>query len=197
MNTMPTMRTRVHSILAASLSLYWASCTACYAHEGPPYPIIVDEPIPGYLLSVWGDPDVGTGTFYIITDPQSASMNAAVPEVEIWVQPVNRRLPKVHFPASQQDVDGRIQFLAEPQFDRQEMWNVGFLVRPPDGETAEVVAEVEVTPPGYGAWDLLIYLVPFLMFGGLWAVALIRRWRATGEERALARSAVKLQQKES
>jgi hypothetical protein len=33
---------------------------------------------------------------------------------------------------------------------------------------------VEVTPPGYGRWDLLIYLLPFAAVGALWLRALIK-----------------------
>jgi hypothetical protein len=155
---------------------------AALAHEGPPYPILVDEPVAGWLVSVWGDPDVGTGTFYVILDPadDAAADDATdvppLPEVEVWVQPVTGRLKKVTWPAG---LDRERQFLAEPHFDQQEAWKVGFLLHHPDGTTSEVVAEVQVTPPGYGRWDLVIYLIPFLLFGGLWAVALLRRWRQT------------------
>ena len=33
---------------------------------------------------------------------------------------------------------------------------------------AETIATVEATPPGYGRWDLLLYLVPFLAVGIVW-----------------------------
>ena len=36
-----------------------------HAHEGPPYPIIVDQPSGPYVITVWADPDVGVGTFYV------------------------------------------------------------------------------------------------------------------------------------
>ena len=162
---------------AAMVVVAWLCCTAAIAHEGPPYPILVDQPIPDYLVSVWGDPDVGTGTFYVILEPAGSNPTSKEPQVELWVQPVSDRLERVHYPAVWQEMTNRIQYLSEPKFDRQEMWNVGFLIHPSDGETSELVAEVEVTPPGYGTWDLLIYLVPFLLFGGTWVLALLRRWR--------------------
>src|SRR5215510_7571836 len=34
------------------------------AHEGPPYPIMVDKMIGPCLVSVWADPDVGIGTYF-------------------------------------------------------------------------------------------------------------------------------------
>jgi hypothetical protein len=33
---------------------------------------------------------------------------------------------------------------------------------------------VEATPPGYGRWDLLLYLFPFLGVGFLWLKAFLR-----------------------
>jgi hypothetical protein len=32
----------------------------------------------------------------------------------------------------------------------------------------EATAEVQVTPPGFGRWDLLLYLLPFLLVAFLW-----------------------------
>lgn len=171
---------RGRAAIAGLLCLYCAAATA-EAHEGPPYPILMDQPIPGYIVSVWGDPDVGIGTFYIIAESREGSARAAEPRVEIWVQPVSGRLPKSTYAAERQAVSNRIQFLAEPQFDRQEMWTVGFLVHAANGETSELLAEVEVTPPGYGPWDLVVYLLPFLLFGGMWGFALLRRWRASNK----------------
>ena len=50
---------------------------------------------------------------------------------------------------------------------------------------AETFATVEATPPGYGRWDLLLYLLPFLAIGVLWAVAMLRRIkRRTGARHA-------------
>jgi hypothetical protein len=58
------------------------------------------------------------------------------------------------------------------------MWTVGIVVHTPQGETSELTTKVEATPPGAGAWDVLIYLFPFVFFGGLWAFGLFRCWRA-------------------
>jgi hypothetical protein len=50
---------------------------------------------------------------------------------------------------------------------------VRFEVAGPLGKGA-VDAEVEATPPGLGRWDLLVYLFPFALLGGLWAYGVIR-----------------------
>jgi hypothetical protein len=137
----------------------------------------MDQPIPGYVVSVWADPDIGEATFYVLTEPNPPSSNAGPPTVEVWVQPVSQRMAKANYPARQQALRNRIQFFAEPYFDRQEMWTVGIVVHSSGGRTSELTTEVEATPPGAGAWDLLIYLFPFAFFGGLWALGLLRRWR--------------------
>jgi hypothetical protein len=154
-------------------------CAAVDAHEGPPFPVLVDEPIPGYLVSVWADPDIGTGTFYVLTEPRDSASNVPAPRVEVWIQPTSGRLAKATYPAERQDLRNRLQFLAEPEFDRQEMWKVGIVVHAPNDQTHELTTEVEATPPGVGAWGLLIYLFPFVLFGGLWGIGLLRHWRAS------------------
>ncbi|HXR99611.1 MAG TPA: hypothetical protein VN724_03545, partial [Pyrinomonadaceae bacterium] len=55
------------------------------------------------------------------------------------------------------------------------LWRVRVQLQSVLSGNAETVATVEATPPGYGRWDLLIYLVPFLAVGLLWAVAMIRK----------------------
>jgi hypothetical protein len=44
-----------------------------------------------------------------------------------------------------------------------------------DRQRAELTAQVESTPPGYGLWDLAIYLFPFVLLGAMWAIAMARR----------------------
>lgn len=156
-------------------------CNAALAHEGPPYPIFMDEPIPGYIVSVWADPDIGVGTFYVLTEPKD-STKAAEPKVEVWVRPVDGRLPKATYLGRREDLRNRIQFKAEPEFDEGGMWTAGVVIKAPDGTTSELTTEVKATPPGSGPWDLVIYLFPFVLFGGLWAMGLSRRWR--GRKRA-------------
>jgi hypothetical protein len=156
--------------------LAWMSCSAARAHDGPPFPVLIDEPISGYFVSVWADPDIGVGRVFIMTDPQEE--NTAPSRVEVWIQPKSKRLPKANYPAARQDFRNRIQFLAEPEFDQQEMFSVGIVIYPPKGDPSELTVEIEATPPGLGPWDWAIYLSPFFLFGGLWVMGLIRRWRS-------------------
>jgi len=67
------------------------------------------------------------------------------------------------------------------QLDAQELWRVRVRLESAAGN-AETLATVEATPPGYGRWDLLVYLLPFLAIGLLWTIALIRKVkRRTGD----------------
>lgn len=149
--------------------------SAARAHEGPPYAVLVDRPVAGYLVSVWADPDVGTGTVYVMTDPVPGSAAPAAPTVEVRVQPVTRRLAVAGHAAVRQAMR-RVQFVATPTFDREERWTLTAVVTPPGGRPHELAAEVDVTPPGLGRWDLVVNMIPFVLFGGVWGLALRRRW---------------------
>jgi hypothetical protein len=170
--------------------LTFASRETISAHEGPPFPILVDQPVAGYLVSVWADPDLGTGTFYIMTDPADDRETVPEPDVELWVQPTSKRLSKVSYNAEREAIRNRIQFAAYPEFDALEMWTIGVRITPPGQTTVELTTEVEVTPPGLGAWDLLIYLFPFLLIGGMWALALKRRWNSMNTNQTMSHSLI-------
>ena len=142
------------------------------AHEGPPFPLFVDQKVDQYVVSVWTDPDVGTALFFVIVNGQELPKDL---RVQIGVQPVSGRLAEVIYPAERENVQGRVQFKSQVQFDAQEFWRVRVQLQSAESGNAETVATVEATPPGYGRWDLLIYLVPFLAVGLLWAIAMIRK----------------------
>ncbi|MEN3329258.1 MAG: hypothetical protein V7638_4065 [Acidobacteriota bacterium] len=144
------------------------------AHEGPPFPLFVDQKVDRYVVSVWSDPDVGTALFFVIVNPQQAAQLPADLRVQIAVQPVSGRLPEVLYSTTRESLQGQTQYRADVHFDVQELWRVRVRLVSAEG-TAETVATVEATPPGYGRWDLLLYLLPFLAVGLLWASALFRK----------------------
>lgn len=150
------------------------------AHEGPPYPLFVDRQVDRYVVSVWTDPDVGTGLFFVIL---GGSQSAELPSdlrIQIGVQPVSGRLPEVFYNATREDLQEQIQYRSEVQFDAEELWQVRVRLESARGNS-ETTATVEVTPPGYGRWDLLIYLMPFVAIGVLWAIAMIRKMKRRTE----------------
>lgn len=167
------MRSKLLSLCAAfALMLVCAARTA--AHDGPPYAILVDKSLGPTVASVWADPDVGTGTFFVILEP---APGAALPEdirIDIAVRPLDGHAAEAVHAAEREAVRGRVQYMAEIPFDAEGPWHVRVLLQSPGGG-GEVATDVEVTPPGLGRWDLLIYLFPFLLIGALWLRAVTRR----------------------
>lgn len=154
------------------------------AHEGPPFPLFVDQNVDRYVVSLWTDPDVGDALFFVIINAQPSTQLPPDLQVQIAVQPVSDRLPEAFYHGERENVSGQVQYRALVHFDAEELWRVRVRLLSSEGN-AETVATVEATPPGYGRWDLLVYLLPFLAVGVLWAVALIRKTkRRTGEKHA-------------
>jgi len=150
--------------------------TITTAHEGPPFPLLVDQKIDRYVVSLWSDPDVGTALFFVIISAPDAAQLPPDLRVQIGVQPVSGRLPETFYSATRENVQGRIQYRADIHFDAQEFWRVRVRLQSGQG-TAETITTVEATPPGYGRWDLLLYLLPFIAVGLLWATAMVRKSR--------------------
>jgi hypothetical protein len=158
--------------------LFFLIPTTVNAHDGPPFPLFVDQKVGPCVVSVWTDPDVGTGTFFIIT---TAPPGASLPQdltVKVAVQPVSGRLAEVSYPAEREALQEQVQFKSLVQFDAQEQWRVRVSLQSSQG-SGETFATVEATPPGLGRWDLLIYLFPFLAIGFLWFLAFMRKRRGT------------------
>jgi hypothetical protein len=148
--------------------------TTAKAHDGPPFALVVDQKAGPYVVSVWTDPDVGTGTFFVIVNtPQGASVPADL-KVQVAVQPASGRLAEVSYPAERENLRDQLQYKALVQFDAQELWRVRVSINSAMG-SGEIAATVEPTPIGLGRWDLLIYLAPFLMIGVLWVIVVVRK----------------------
>ena len=161
-------------IAGLALLLCWLPLTS--AHTGPPAPLLVKHTMGPYVVSVWADPEVGTGTFFIGLEPSPGGAIASDITVQVGVQPVSGRLAEVHYPAWPQEVRGRVQYRADVPFDAQELWRVRIMVHSALG-SGEATMHVETTPPGLGRWDVLLYFLPFLAVGILWLQVLYRRKR--------------------
>ena len=160
---------RVRRILSFVAILLFVTSTK--AHEGPPFPIVVDQKVDPYVVSIWTDPDVGTALFFVIVNAPNLPADL---RVQIGVQPVTGRLPEVFYSTVREELQGQTQYRAEVHLDAQELWRVRVRLESAAGN-AETLATVEATPPGYGRWDLLVYLLPFLAIGVLWSIAFVRR----------------------
>jgi hypothetical protein len=169
-------------IVAAALGASNVGSPVASAHEGPPFPILMDQPVAEYSISVWADPDIGDALFYIVVESPQGKRPQSVPSVALWVEPVSGRLERVTYDARQMSLKSQLQFEVKPYFDVGDMWTVGIQVTAPGGGSGEITAEVESTPPGYGLWDFALYLFPFVLLGGLWVFAMIRRRRRTWAE---------------
>ena len=144
------------------------------AHNGPPFPIISDKRVGPVVVSLWTHPDVGTGLFYVIVDsPQGGTIPADL-KIEIGVRPVTGRLAEVIYPTQLENLRGQVQYRTEAQFDAQELWHARLIVKSSQGD-GEATADVEVTPPGLGRWDLLMFSLPFLGVGFLWFHVIMRK----------------------
>lgn len=165
--------------------------TQAGAHVGPPFPIIENKKFGPCIVALWTHPDVGTGAFYVFVEPAPGSTVPSDLQIKIGVQPVTGRLAETFYEAERVKSHGPVQYNAQADFDRQELWRVHLVIQSAQCG-GEATAEVEVTPPGFGRWDLLFYLLPFLLVAFLWfrGISRARRRRnAQLRERADAKSA--------
>src|SRR5262245_17075738 len=100
------------------------------AHDGPPYPIFMDEKAGPYKVSVWTDPDVGTGTFFVYVDAPDGGSTEVV-KVSVGVAPTSGRLPEATYAAERRIANRRVEYYAEVEFDAQEYWKVRIKVDGP------------------------------------------------------------------
>jgi len=151
------------------------------AHNGPPFPIIENKKVGPCIVALWTHPDVGTGNFYVFVEPVPGSTVPGDLKIEIGVQPVTGRLAEVRYAAERVKSHGPLQYNAQAEFDRQELWRVHLVVQSSQGD-GEAMTQVEVTPPGFGRWDLLLYLLPFLLVAFLWFRGISRTRRRRSEQ---------------
>lgn len=158
-----------------SLCLLGVLAPPLRAHEGPPFPIIVDAQAGPYVVSVWTDPDIGTGTFFVILEPTGDAPMPTPTRVQVGVRPVSGRLGEVLYDAEAQSVRYGARYFTEVAFDQGEFWKVRIVIEGPEGG-GELTSEVEATPDGpIGPIGLLVYLLPFVAIGALWLKAVLRR----------------------
>ena len=155
-----------------AIALLWPSLAA--AHNGPPFPIIENRAVGPCVISLWTHPDVGMGLFYVLVDPPAGGKIPGDLKISIGVQPESGRLAEVVYPTERDNTRGQVEFKTSAEFDRDEFWRVRLIVQSFAG-SGEALSRVEATPPGYGRWDLLLYLLPFLAVAFLWFRGITRR----------------------
>ena len=80
----PWIRWRI-GIVATLLTI--CGSVPAFAHIGPPYPIMQDRKIGPFTVAVWSNPDVGTGSFFVIIDPPPGGSVPTDMKVQVAVQP--------------------------------------------------------------------------------------------------------------
>ena len=155
------------------LSLLFALTTA-FAHNGPPFPILSDYRMGPCVISLWTNPDVGTGTFFVLVDPAPGEQIPKDLKFDIGVSPVSGRLQQQRYGTERGYENGQLRYDAAIPFDKQEMWRIHLYMRSSQANE-KTTTTVEVTPPGLGAWDLLLFSWPFFGFGAMWFLAIKRR----------------------
>lgn len=169
-----------HEILLA-VFLVGILARSARAHEGPPFQIITDHRMEAFTVTVWADPDIGTGTFFVVLEPRDGGELPADLSVEVGVEPTSGRLEEAIYEAEPQDVDYGARFMTEVEFDRGGMWRVRVRVTGA-ARAGEVSTEVEATPDGgIGPWGMVLYLIPFLAVGFLWVKAILQKRRARSD----------------
>jgi len=158
------MRMKLYSL---AIVFMLSGALPALAHIGPPYPIMQNRTVGPLKVEVWSNPDVGTGSFFVVIDPSPGQSVPADMKVQIAVQPVTGRLPEKIYDAWREKLNNRVEFKADVPFDQEELWRVRVLLASAQvhGETQ---TEVEVTPTILGRWSLLLFLLPFLGIGILW-----------------------------
>jgi hypothetical protein len=169
-HTQSDERAAWHSYLIVTL-LILAAAMPAWAHLGPPYPIMQDRKAGPFTISVWANPDTGIGSFFVVVDqPKSITVPGDM-KVRVAVQPVSRRLPEKMYGAWREKLRDRTEFKVDVPFDKEEEWHVRILLSSAQGG-GEADTNVQVTPPGLGRWDLLLFALPFLGVGVLWFKAM-------------------------
>src|ERR1700732_2189992 len=156
---------RISMLMAVACSLLYVPLAR--GHNGPPFPIIVDQRVGPCIVSLWTHPDVGVGTFFVMVDAPPGTAIPSDLRIDLGIQPVNGRLTEVIYPTRRENLRGQVEYKTEVNFDRRELWRARLILYSSQGG-GESTASVEATPPGFGRWDLLLYLLPFLGVGFLW-----------------------------
>jgi hypothetical protein len=168
-----SIRKAIRARAGAGLALLLLALSAApaWAHIGPPYPIMQNRKIGPLKIEVWSNPDVGTGSFFVVIDPPAGSSVPPDMKVQVAVQPVSQRLPEATYGAWREKLKDHVEFKTVVPFDKEEMWHVRVILASA-AVSGETDTDVMVTPTLLGRWDLLLFLLPFLGISVLWFKAM-------------------------
>lgn len=171
-------------LLGPCVTTLIVSTTPLGAHDGPPFPIVSDQHVGPYVVSVWTDPDTTDdgskgGQFWVRL--RLAKKNEALPpatRATVRVKPLDRTGPEQRALASPVRDDVTNQF-ASVVMDHEGRFGVHVAIDGPLG-SASIDSAVDATYTLRPARSMLfVYLAPFLVVGALWGRLLIRRNRVS------------------
>ena len=152
------------------------------AHSGPPYPIVTERPIGGYVVSVWTDPDATDdgsrgGQFWVVLHDGSGRPPAAAATIDVAVKASDRDAPWHRGEAPPVGGDATRRFVALP-LDHEGPYAVTVALSGPSGHaTLETMVDAtyDLRPQPY---LIAVYLLPFVLIGGLWVKLMLARRRS-------------------
>lgn len=144
--------------------IFFLFLSSTFAHEGPPYPILVNKDIGKDTLSIWADPDVGEGTFQFFLE---AGNDFEISTISIDVQAVapdgtyDQKIYKAEHVTND-------TLLLKIPFSVEGEWTLHILPNNGEWPNEEVILKVDVTPPGPSKLEFAVYLIPFILVGLIW-----------------------------
>jgi hypothetical protein len=177
---------RAVTLLTIALGVLVAEAVS--AHDGPPYPIVSNQLLGRYRISVWTDPDTtddGTagGQFWVMIDPARAGDSVATDvQAVVTVRPLDRPGASSTARAAPVSADRSRQFAAL-NMNHEGRFAVHVDVESDAGRVSvdsEVQATYDLRP---SRLMLVVYLLPFVLVGFLWTTLLVRRRRAHARAR--------------
>ena len=172
----------VRHLLVVAVML-WVQITAA-AHNGPPYPIITERAVGRYVVSIWTDPDAtddgsAGGQFWVVFHEGTGRPAAATAQVEVAVKPSDGDGAWRRIEAAAVQGDATRRFAALPM-DHEGPYAVTVAVSGPSGSSTidtAVEATYDLRPQPY---LIAVYVLPFVLIGGLWVKLMIRRRSHSG-----------------
>jgi hypothetical protein len=167
----------------AILSFLVAAATPSRAHDGPPYPIVSDQVVGAYLVSIWTDPDAtddgsAEGKFWVVLD--AGRRGQPVPpgtRAVVAIRALDRDAAAIARDASPVNDNPSRQYAALVM-DHEGPFEVRVTLDGPLGR-ASVTSAVDATYDLRPAPALLfVYAAPFVGLGLLWIKILRARRRA-------------------
>jgi hypothetical protein len=139
-----------------------------------PPPALLEEPLGPYVASALADPDVGTGTFYVLLALPDGAPPPAGTSVTVWVEPEDgHAAPSSHAAERQQTRYGE-RFVARVPLDAEGPWQMRLVIDGPAGQ-GQSSFPVRVTLSGTGWLATLACLLPFIGLAGLWLRGTLRQ----------------------